>query len=114
MVLGFGVWDSGPLLRILGPCCGLVDRGFWLSGWDFRAEGYQGVASGARDLEGFYEGSTHRPLSSSSLGLPYRILNRNHKKELLRGPMGRSDKSSHHEASTGDRRRRYQGSIPKP
>ena len=30
-------------------------------------------------------GSTHRPLSSSFLGLPYRILNINHKKELLRG-----------------------------
>ena len=29
--------------------------------------------------------STHRPLSSSFLGLPYRILNLNHKKELLRG-----------------------------
>ena len=28
---------------------------------------------------------THRPLSSSFLGLPYRILNMNHKKELLRG-----------------------------
>ena len=28
---------------------------------------------------------THRPVSSSFLGLPYRILNRNHKKELLRG-----------------------------
>ena len=28
----------------------------------------------------------HRPLSSSFLGLPYRILNINHKKELLRGP----------------------------
>ena len=28
--------------------------------------------------------STHRPLSSSCLGLPYRILNINHKKELLR------------------------------
>ena len=27
---------------------------------------------------------THRPLSSSFLGLPYRILNINHKKELLR------------------------------
>ena len=26
---------------------------------------------------------THRPLSSSFLGLPYRILNMNHKKELL-------------------------------
>ena len=29
--------------------------------------------------------STHKPLSSSFLGLPYRILNINHKKELLRG-----------------------------
>ena len=28
---------------------------------------------------------THKPLSSSFLGLPYRILNINHKKELLRG-----------------------------
>ena len=28
---------------------------------------------------------THRPLSSSFLGLPYGILNINHKKELLRG-----------------------------
>ena len=28
---------------------------------------------------------THRPLSSSFLGLPYRILNINHKEELLRG-----------------------------
>ena len=28
---------------------------------------------------------THRPLSSSSLGLLYRVLNINHKKELLRG-----------------------------
>ena len=30
-------------------------------------------------------GPTHTPLSSSFLGLPYRILNTNHKKELLRG-----------------------------
>ena len=29
--------------------------------------------------------NTHRPLSSSFLGLPYGILNMNHKKELLRG-----------------------------
>ena len=28
---------------------------------------------------------SHRPLSSSFLGLPYRILDMNHKKELLRG-----------------------------
>ena len=31
---------------------------------------------------------SHGPLSSSFLGLPYRILNINHKKELLRGLMG--------------------------
>ena len=30
-------------------------------------------------------GFTHRPLSSSFLGLPYRILKMNHRKELLRG-----------------------------
>ena len=30
-------------------------------------------------------GSTHRPPSSSFLGLPYRILITDHKKELLRG-----------------------------
>ena len=33
----------------------------------------------------FGPGPTHRPLSSWFLGLPYRILNINHKKELLRG-----------------------------
>ena len=31
-----------------------------------------------------FQVSTHRLLSSSFLGLPYRILNMNHKKELLR------------------------------
>ena len=30
-------------------------------------------------------GLTHRPLGSSFLGLPFRIVNINHKKELLRG-----------------------------
>ena len=35
----------------------------------------------ARTLHSF----PHRPLSSSFLGLPYRILNITHKKELLRG-----------------------------
>ena len=34
--------------------------------------------------------TTHRPLSSSFLGLPYRILHINHRKELLKGPMGNS------------------------
>ena len=29
-------------------------------------------------------GTTHRLLNSSFLGLPYRILNMNHKKELLK------------------------------
>ena len=38
-----------------------------------------------RRRRGSAGGSTHRPLSSSVLGLPYRILNINHKKELLRG-----------------------------
>ena len=32
-----------------------------------------------------YRRVTHRPLSSSFLGLPYRILHILHKKELLRG-----------------------------
>ena len=37
-------------------------------------------------LSGFHHGvTTHRPLSSSFLVLPYRILYINHKKELLRG-----------------------------
>ena len=31
---------------------------------------------------------THRPLSNSFSGLPFRVLNINHKKELLGGPMG--------------------------
>ena len=38
-----------------------------------RVEGFQGL------------GFTQRPLSSSFLGLPYRILNINHNKQLLRG-----------------------------
>ena len=37
---------------------------------------------------GFRLGSTHRPLSSSFLGLPYRNPKINHKKELLRGLWG--------------------------
>ena len=40
-------------------------------------------------LNGFMAGP-HRLLSSSFLGLPYRILNMNLKKELLRGPWGKS------------------------
>ena len=34
---------------------------------------------------GLTKRSTYRPLSGSFLGLPYRILNISHKKELLRG-----------------------------
>ena len=49
-----------------------------------RAYRVQGLGSRIQGL-----GFTHRPLSSSFLGLPYRILNKGHKKELLRGPMGR-------------------------
>ena len=32
-------------------------------------------------------GGAHRPLSSSFLGLPYRVLSINHKKELPKGSM---------------------------
>ena len=42
------------------------------------------LASAKRD-ESLLAETTHRPLSSSFLGLPYRILHMNHKKELLRG-----------------------------
>ena len=42
-------------------------------------------------------GYTHRLHSSSFLGLPYRILNIQHKKEVLWSPMGRQ-----RAASTGD------------
>ena len=52
---------------------------------------------------------THRPLSSSFLGLPHRVLNMNHKKELLRGlwvmvvqPMGPPPPSSLGPDSFGD------------
>ena len=38
---------------------------------------------------------THRPLSSSFLGLPYRILNINHNKEPLRGLWVRPLQLSH-------------------
>ena len=38
--------------------------------------------------------SAHRPLSSSFLGLPYRILNINHKKEPLRGRWVKLDQGS--------------------
>ena len=41
------------------------------------------LASNCTRFPGFY--CTHRPLSSSVLGLPYRILNINHKTELLTG-----------------------------
>ena len=47
-------------------------RSPWLK--DFRISGLQN-----------HIGLTHRPHSSSFLGLPYRILNMNPKKELLRG-----------------------------
>ena len=43
-----------------------------------------GGSSSPRAVESF-QVPTHRPLSSSFLGLPYRILNTSHKKELLRG-----------------------------
>ena len=43
------------------------------------------VRSAVFGMSGLAGTSTHRPLSSCFLGLPYRILNINHKKELLRG-----------------------------
>ena len=46
--------------------------------WGFGFTGSFGVGFGTDE-------PTHRPLSSSVLGLPYRILNINHEKELLRG-----------------------------
>ena len=36
------------------------------------------------DIRSFPDVANHRPQSSSFLGLPYRILNINHRKELLR------------------------------
>ena len=39
-----------------------------------------------------YDEVTHRLLSSSFLGLPYRILNINHTKELLRSLLGSKDR----------------------
>ena len=42
----------------------------------------RGPGGGGGGVEGML---THRPLSSSFLGLPYRILNIIHKKEPLRG-----------------------------
>ena len=64
-LLCFRVWANGfrkLLWSFSGHHCGIT--GFWL-----------GVSQGV---------ITHRPLSSYFLGLPYRILNMNHKKELFR------------------------------
>ena len=41
--------------------------------------------TGTKGYLGYNRDITHRPLSSSILGLPLRILNINHKQELLRG-----------------------------
>ena len=49
-----------------------------LTSWEHRR--VTGLLSGGWGL-----GFTHRPLSSSFLGLPFRILNIIHKQELLRG-----------------------------
>ena len=43
------------------------------------------TGAGGEFLFGWLKFFSHGPLSSSFLGLPYRILNMNHKKELLRG-----------------------------
>ena len=45
----------------------------------------QSIVQAARPPMPYTLKPTHGPLSSSFLGLPYRILNVHHKKELLRG-----------------------------
>ena len=62
-------------IRFLGCCSVRVFRGWKVSAGGLRLGG---------PISGRI-GFTHRPLSSSFLGLPYRILNINHKTELLRG-----------------------------
>ena len=54
---------SGLTTQVLGP-----------KEWIVKADSYS-----------IYIGLTQRPLSSSFLGLLYRIININHKKELVRG-----------------------------
>ena len=81
--------DSGSLKDPIRVLQGL--GGWWLMGfrgfagqfrvWGLGFQGRFGFA-GPGALIGCY---THRPLSSSFLGLPYRILHINHKKELLWG-----------------------------
>ena len=53
-------------------------------GWGFRGLGSGGPAQSFELTQVSTKVLTHRLLSSSFLGLPYRILNMSHKKELLR------------------------------
>ena len=70
-----------------------MELGFQLEGFGFRVGSF-GFDKGALRTyllwcacsKSLYDPTlSHRPPSSSFLGLPYRILNINHKKELLRG-----------------------------
>ena len=80
-----GITEAGMVLwcrvRVEGSgvCC-LPNLGVTVV---FRA---QSLRCCTADIFGDCNQDTHRLLSSSFLGLPSRILNINHKKELLRGP----------------------------
>ena len=85
-MLGFGVAGSADV-----RCC-VLGKSVPHRSWCVREAAKTGAWSGqgATDFRGRESNSglgfTHRPLSSSLLlGLPYRILNINHKKEPLRG-----------------------------
>ena len=80
--LSFGLWNTRGVsftsfnfeIRTVGFRKAFVCL---LEAWHFLGFGLQGLCSG------FDEQYTHRPQSSSFLGLPYRILNMNPKKELF-------------------------------
>ena len=86
----------GCALAFVGDSLSLLKEGF--GGW---TRGCRGWALNPKPLNPVYEletsgalnpkalecgswGSTHRPLSSAFLGIPCRVLDVNHKKELLR------------------------------
>ena len=77
-----GFWGNiSVAVYRLPPASGFVLNSF--KGVMARDCGF-GFGSGLRGLRFGVLGFIHRLLNSSFLGLPYRILNMNHKKELLR------------------------------
>ena len=81
--------------RVCAACARVL---FWSWALDVRVHGYLSSLDRLKTLcvkasqeklvfamQGLEHIIAHRPLSSSFLGLPYRILNIKHKKELLRG-----------------------------